>query len=101
MISIEDANSTYEYSDYYKILPQIYEWAKDNARIKRKKVPEGFEYVSNNNSVWMTNFITKMDTNNKYFIENSKYDSYGKQEITESDIEEVERVLLFDFLTQE
>ena len=70
MISIEDANSTYEYSDYYKILPQIYEWAKDNARIKKgKKVPEGFEYVSNNNSVWMTNSaLQKWILNNKYFI---------------------------------
>ena len=55
MISSDDANSTYEYSDYYKILPQINEWAKDNLRIKEgKKVPEGFHYTSDSNSEWMT-----------------------------------------------
>jgi len=55
MISIDDANSTYEYPDYYKILPQINEWAKDSLRIKNgKKVSEGFVYSSNNNSEWMT-----------------------------------------------
>ena len=55
MISIDDANSTYEYHSYYKILPEINNWAKDNLRIKNgKKVPEGFSYSSNNNSEWMT-----------------------------------------------
>jgi nucleoside-diphosphate-sugar epimerase len=55
MISCDDANSTYEYSNYYKILPQINEWAKDNLRIKTgKKVPEGFVYSSDNNLEWMT-----------------------------------------------
>ena len=70
MISIDDANSTYEYSDYYKILPQINEWANDNARIKKgKKVSEGFEYVSNNNSKWMTNStLQEWIYNNKNFI---------------------------------
>ena len=28
MIGTEDSYSTYEYSDYYKILPQINEWGK-------------------------------------------------------------------------
>jgi UDP-N-acetylglucosamine 4,6-dehydratase (inverting) len=55
MISIDDANSTYEYPGYYKILPQINEWAKDISRIKNgKKVSEGFMYTSDNNSEWMT-----------------------------------------------
>ena len=55
MISGDDASSTYEYSDYYKILPQIYEWVKDEMRIKGgKKVPEGFTYRSDKNSEWMT-----------------------------------------------
>tara|TARA_B110000503_G_scaffold117276_1_gene177145 strand:- start:100 stop:1101 length:1002 start_codon:yes stop_codon:yes gene_type:complete len=55
MISGDDANSTYEYSNYYKILPQIYEWAKDSLRIKDgKKVSEGFVYSSDNNREWMT-----------------------------------------------
>ena len=54
MISTDDAKSTYEYSDYYKILPQINEWVKDNLRIKDgKKVPEGFIYSSDSNLEWM------------------------------------------------
>jgi len=54
MISSEDSYSTYEYLNYYKILPQINEWEKDNLRIKKgKKVPEGFIYSSDNNSEWM------------------------------------------------
>ena len=55
MISKEDSNSCYEYSKYYKILPQINNWNKDKKRIKDgKKVPEGFIYNSENNSKWMT-----------------------------------------------
>ena len=55
MIGVEDSYSTYEYSKYYKILPQINNWAKDNSRIKNgKKVPEGFIYSSEKNSEWMT-----------------------------------------------
>ena len=55
MISSDDSYSTYEYSDYYKILPQINEWGKDSLRIKNgKKVPEGFIYSSDKNSNWMT-----------------------------------------------
>ena len=34
MISSEASFSTYEYQNYYKILPQINDWAKDNLRIK-------------------------------------------------------------------
>ena len=56
MISSDDANSTYEYLSYYKILPQINEWANDSLRIKDGiKVPEGFIYSSDNNSEWMSN----------------------------------------------
>ena len=55
MISSDDSYSTYEYSDYYKILPQIHEWGKDYLRIKNgKKVSENFDYSSNNNKEWMT-----------------------------------------------
>jgi len=69
MISAEDAYSTYEYSNYYKILPQINNWAKDNHRIKKGiKVPEGFIYASNTNSEWMTKSELQkwMDTNKNY-----------------------------------
>lgn len=54
MIGFEDAPFTYEYSDYFKILPMINDWGNDKSRIKDgKKVPEGFTYSSDNNSDWM------------------------------------------------
>ena len=55
MISNEDANSTFEYSSYFKILPQINHWVDDSRRIKNgTKVSEGFVYSSDNNQEWMT-----------------------------------------------
>ena len=55
MISIEDSLYTYEYTDYFKILPQINNWDKDKKRIKDGfRVDEGFTYSSDNNSEWMT-----------------------------------------------
>ena len=55
MISLEDSYSTYEYDNYYKILPQINEWGVDNLRIKRgKKVKKDFVYSSDSNKDWMT-----------------------------------------------
>jgi len=60
MISAEDSYSTYEYSNYYKILPQFNNWGKDRLRIKNgKKVPKGFIYSSDNNSKWMTKLELK------------------------------------------
>ncbi len=56
MIGVEDAYYTYEYPDYYKVLPAIHEWYNDPQRIKDgKPVPEGFSYTSDNNSQWMSN----------------------------------------------
>lgn len=69
MISVEDSYSTYEYSNYYKILPQINEWKKDILRIKDGlKVSEGFSYCSDNNSEWMTKSELKtwIDANQNY-----------------------------------
>ena len=69
MISIEDSYSTYEYSDYYKILPQINDWGKDNLRIKDgKKVSERFNYNSETNSKWMTESDLKkwIEANHNY-----------------------------------
>lgn len=55
MIGLEDAPYTYEYKDYFKILPVINEWAKSPERIKNgKKVPNDFCYTSNNNTEWMS-----------------------------------------------
>lgn len=71
MISEDDSSSTYEYSNYYKILPQINEWGKDKLRIKGgKKVSRGFIYRSDLNKEWMTNKELKkwIDQNKSYFI---------------------------------
>jgi UDP-N-acetylglucosamine 4,6-dehydratase/5-epimerase len=69
MIGIEDSHSTFEYKDYYKILPQIYNWNADKNRIKKgKKVKNGFIYSSDNNPNWMTkkDFKTWIDANRDY-----------------------------------
>ena len=55
MIGEEDAPSTYEYKDHYKILPVINGWADDPSRIKDgKRVSSGFSYNSATNEEWMT-----------------------------------------------
>jgi UDP-N-acetylglucosamine 4,6-dehydratase/5-epimerase len=71
MISMEDSYSTYEYLDYYKILPQINEWEKDKLRIKDgKKVEKEFAYNSENNKKWMTKQdLKKWIDKNTNFIE--------------------------------
>ncbi|GGA40914.1 UDP-N-acetylglucosamine 4,6-dehydratase (inverting) [Pelagibacterium lentulum] len=54
MIGSEDSFYTYEYDDYFKILPAINKWDSSKERIKDgKKVPEGFSYTSDNNPEWM------------------------------------------------
>lgn len=54
MIGIEDSYYTYEYNDYFKILPAINGWANDAERIKDgRKVSEYFSYTSDNNNEWM------------------------------------------------
>ena len=70
MISRDDSHSTYEYSDYFKILPQINDWQNDNLRIKNgKRLPEGFTYSSNKNNEWMTKSdLRKWIITNKDFI---------------------------------
>jgi len=55
MIGLEDAHYTYEYQDYYKILPSIRFWGGDKIKIgEGVKVPENFTYSSDTNSDWMT-----------------------------------------------
>ena len=69
MISTEDSYYTYEYSDYFKILPQINNWDQDKKRIKDGvKVLNGFTYSSDNNSEWMTKTDLQLwlDTNKNY-----------------------------------
>jgi len=55
MIGLEDAAHTYDYSDYYKILPAIHQWSDDPARINGgSKVAADFVYRSDNNPDWMS-----------------------------------------------
>ena len=50
MVGVEDAMYTYEYPGFFKILPSINDWAKDESRIgDGVKVPEDFVYTSDNN----------------------------------------------------
>jgi len=54
MIGPEDAIYTYEYPEYYKILPSINDWSIDPERIGAgQKVEAEFTYCSNNNPEWM------------------------------------------------
>lgn len=55
MIGEEDALYTYEYPEYYKILPAIHSWCDDPARINGGvRVDPDFTYSSSNNKEWMT-----------------------------------------------
>ena len=55
MIGEEDSYFTYEYPEFFKILPQIDEHEKNIDRIKNgKKVPDGFIYSSHLNDEWMS-----------------------------------------------
>ena len=54
MIGAEDSKYTYEYEDYFKILPAIHRWSEDPVRIGDGiKVPDNFEYNSSNNKEWL------------------------------------------------
>jgi UDP-N-acetylglucosamine 4,6-dehydratase/5-epimerase len=55
MIGPEDSMHTYEYDDYYKILPAIHAWSSDPIRINNgRKVTADFSYTSDNNQEWMS-----------------------------------------------
>jgi FlaA1/EpsC-like NDP-sugar epimerase len=71
MIGPEDAIYTYEYPEYYKILPAIHDWSKDPKRINGGKlVPPDFTYCSDNNVDWMS-----IDTLQKWIKQN--YEEIG------------------------
>lgn len=60
MIGIEDAPYTFEYKEYFKILPMINNLYADMNRVKDgQKVPDDFSYVSNTNKDWMS--ITELE----------------------------------------
>lgn len=73
MIGTEDAPFTYEYDEYYKILPSINNWAVDQERIKSGKlVDPDFCYTSDNNEEWMSD-----DDLSKWITANLDVDGEG------------------------
>lgn len=55
MIGPEDAAHTFEYDDYFKILPAIHEWSASPIRIKNgRKVADDFYYSSDSNNDWLS-----------------------------------------------
>lgn len=55
MIGIEDSPFTFEYPEYFKIIPQICNWGPMEAMIKGgMKVRADFSYTSDNNNEWMS-----------------------------------------------
>jgi len=55
MISSHDSDNTFEYQNYFKILPQINNWKLDKKRIKDgRKVSDDFSYSSEINREWMS-----------------------------------------------
>lgn len=55
MIAKTDSNQTFEYKDYYKILPSIFDWKLDPERVKDGKiVNKDFHYSSDTNTDWMS-----------------------------------------------
>lgn len=70
MIGSEDSPFTFEYENYFKILPSIHGWSDDPERIKDGvKVRDGFTYTSANNLEWMTvNQLSKWIAKNRLDI---------------------------------
>ena len=55
MISVDESYNTYEFNDYFKILPTLNKWNLDEMRIKKGKlVPDRFSYTSDKNPKWMS-----------------------------------------------
>ena len=59
MIGKEDALNTYEYKDFFKIIPTTLNVSKKPYIKKGKKVSKNFIYNSNLNKEWMSNFQLK------------------------------------------
>lgn len=53
MVTREDSATTYEYDKHYIIYPH-YEWWNKDILAGGKKVAQGFEYSSGNNTEWLT-----------------------------------------------
>ena len=68
MIGTDDAPFTFEYSDHFRILPQLNDYYKDPEYIGiGKPVEKNFSYTSDKNTDWMTSSALK-----KWIDENKK-----------------------------
>ena len=65
-----------------------------------KSVSDGFIYTSNNSERMTKSDLQKWLDANKNNIGKINYEPYGRQEIIENDIKEVEKILRSEFLTQ-
>lgn len=64
MVTKEDSSTTYEYDKHFIIYPH-YNWWNQQILPGGKKVAEGFEYSSGNNSEWLSVDELKKKLNNK------------------------------------
>ena len=71
MIGEEDSEFTYEYKDFYKIIPAIHSWKFDQKKLKGGiKVSDNFIYRSDINTDWMpTKFLSQWIKQNLKFLE--------------------------------
>jgi len=61
LISSDEANFTYDFETFYKILSPLNNWDSSASRIKGgKKVKEGFMYTSNKNDYWLKGHDLKL-----------------------------------------
>ena len=54
MLTVEDSMTTYEYDKHFIVYPQMVWNDRNRPNPTGKKVPEGFSYSSDNNTVWLT-----------------------------------------------
>ncbi len=54
MVTREDASHTYEYENHFVIYPNYIWWGKDKLFPGGRKVKQGFEYSSGNNTEWLS-----------------------------------------------
>ena len=54
MVTKEDSMLTYEYEKHYIVYPHFDWWNADKIQTGGKKVEQGFEYSSGNNSEWLS-----------------------------------------------
>jgi FlaA1/EpsC-like NDP-sugar epimerase len=96
MIGIEDARNTFEFADYYKILPQIqfqdsnrgFSHSNKLTLQKGKPCPEGFSYSSDNNNQWMSKEELLSILNNS----SSRLDKRSDEQVLKLNLDQVSTI---------